>query len=96
MKNNKKKNWYYYVRSRNLINRIYDMLEYFNYFDYKNWNKEDIRNYLKENINDVCFVETIIKYLENKLNKNKNKVELRCNISKLIDDLDYLKQYLEH
>ena len=94
MKKKRKKNWYYYVRSRNLINRIYDMLEYFHYFDYEFWNKEDIRNYLKENINDICFVETIIKYLEEKLHKNKKKIELRCNLSNLINDLDYLKQYL--
>ena len=49
----------------------------------------------KGNINDICFVETIIKYLEDKLYKNKKKVELRCNLSNLINDLDYLKQYLD-
>lgn len=91
----KKKNWYYYVKSRNIINRVYDMLEYFNYFDCEFWNKDDVRNYLKKNINDICFVETIIKYLDDKLKKNRKKVELRCNISDLINDLDYLKQYLD-
>ena len=95
MKNKRNKNWYYYVKSRNLINRIYDMLEYFHYFDYESWDEKDIRKNLKENINDICFVETIIKYLEEKLKRNKKKVELRCNLSDLINDLDYLKQYLD-
>lgn len=91
----RKRNWYSYVKSRNLINRIYDMLEYFNYFDNEDWNKENIRKFLKENINDIIFVETLIKYLDDKLKKNRKKVELRCNLSDLINDLDYLKQYLD-
>lgn len=91
----RKRNWYSYVKSRNLINRIYDMLEYFNYFDNEFWNKENIRQFLKENINDIIFVETLIKYLDDKLKRNKKKVELRCNLSDLINDLDYLKQYLD-
>lgn len=90
-----KKNWYFYVKSRNLINRIYDMLEYFHYFDCEFWNKKDIRDYLKNNISDICFVETILKYLEDKRRRNIKKVELRCNLSNLINDLDYLKQYLD-
>ena len=89
------KNWYFYVKSRNLINRIYDMLENFHYFNYDSWDKQSIRDYLKTNIKDICFVETIIKYLEDKLKENMKKVELRCNLSNLIDDLDCLKQYLD-
>jgi len=72
------------------------MLEYLNRFDCEYWNKDEVRNYLKENINDICFVETIIKYLDDKLKKNRKKIELRCNISDLINDLDYLKQYLDY
>ena len=46
----KKRTWYTYVTSRNLINRIYDMLEYFNFFDNTNWEKSDIRFFLKQKI----------------------------------------------
>lgn len=92
----RKRSWYSYVKSRNLINRIYDMLEYFHYFDNEFWDKENIRQFLKENINDIIFVETLIKYLDDKLKRNKKKVELRCNLSDLINDLDYLKQYLDN
>ena len=92
----KKRTWYTYVTSRNLINRIYDMLEYFNFFDNTSFGKSDIRFFLKQKISDICFVETLIKYLDDKLKFNKKKVELRCNLSDLINDLDYLKQYLEH
>lgn len=90
----KKRTWYSYVKSRNLINRIYDMLEYFNFFD-EFWDKQDVRDYLKNNIKDICFVETLIKYFEDKLKRNRKKVELKCNLSDLINDLDYLKQYLD-
>ena len=64
-------------------------------FDNEDWNKENIRKFLKENINDIIFVETLIKYLDDKLKRNRKKVELRCNLSDLINDLDYLKQYLD-
>lgn len=91
----KRKNWYSYLKSRNLINRIYDMLEYFNFFDKEKWSKQEIRTYLKTNISDICFVETLIKYFDDKLQHNKKKVEVRCNLHDLINDLDYLKQYLD-
>ncbi len=91
-----KKDWYFYVKSRNLINRVYDMLEFFCYLDNNDWNKQNIRNYLKSNIKDICFVETLIKYFEEKLKQNRHKIELRCNLLELITDLDYLKVYLDY
>ena len=54
----KKKTWHSFVKSHNLVNRIYDMLDYFHCFD-------EVKN-----------------------------IELRCNLIDLINDLDYLKQYL--
>lgn len=71
------------------------MLDYFAFFDYDFSSKEEIKGYLKNNIYDICFVETLIKYLEERLKQNKSKVELRCNVRDLIDDLDFLKQYLD-
>lgn len=91
MKNNIKS----YIEKRNLINRIYDMLEFFNFADLKLSKDNDVRNYIKENLNDEYFVESLAKYFYIKLKKCRKKVELRSNLWRLINDLDYLKQYIE-
>lgn len=92
-----KKDWVYYVNSRNLINRVYDMLEYFNCTKCDLWNEIEVRNNIKDNIKDISYVETVIKYLYVKLKKkeNRSKIILRSNITELINDLDSLKQYLD-
>lgn len=90
------RSWYSYAKKKNLFNRIYDMLEYFENFSKDGYNKFDIKYCLKNNLADICFVENLITYFQEKLFKNKKKVELRCNLSDLINDLDYLKQYLDN
>ena len=90
----KKKNWYNIVRSRNLINRTFNVLEYLDFFRIYKITKEDFRVYMKNNINNICFVEMLIKYLDDKLKRNQKNVELRCSLYDLINDLDYLKLYL--
>lgn len=94
MNNNKINNWQNYIKNKNLINRIFDMLQYFN-FTSDAFAKTSLRDSLKSHINDIVFVETLIKYFDTKRKINKNKIELRCNLQMLVDDLDYLKQYLE-
>lgn len=83
-----------YIKSHNLINRVYDMLDYLNFF--KN-NKQDVE-LLKKNINlnlhSKYSVETLAKYFEEKKRKNNKNIELRCNLIDLINNLNYLKQYL--
>ena len=66
------KNYYYFIKSKNLLNRIFDMLDYFNIFEKNDLSKNDAKDILKENINNP-----------------------RCNLHDLINDLNYLKQYLE-
>lgn len=90
-----RKTWMTYVRSKNIINRIYDMLDYFDFVDIKFCDIRKLKSFIINNINDECFVETLIKYFECKLMNNRNKIELTCNLKELIGDLDYLKQYLE-
>ena len=83
-----------YIKSHNLINIVYDMLDYLNFF--KN-NKQDVE-LLKKNINlnlhSKYSVETLAKYFEEKKRKNNKNIELRCNLIDLINNLNYLKQYL--
>lgn len=82
-----------FVRSHNLINRIYDMLFFFKVI--KDGESENqVKRFLKHRIEDITYVETLAKYFEEKLRRNKNKIELRCNLLDLINDLNYLKQYL--
>lgn len=90
-----RRNYYNFVKRKNLINRTFDMLDYFNIFDKKNLSKDKAKYFLKENINNPIFIETILKYFCDKYKNCKKKIELRCNLYDLINDLDYLKQYLE-
>lgn len=92
----KKSTWYSYVKRKNLINRIYDMLNYFKLFENEEYNGCDAILYINKNINNQLFIETLQKYLCSKYNKNKTKIELRCNLKDLITDLDYLKQFLDN
>lgn len=90
MSNNKLR---FFIRRHNLINKIYDMLDYFNFF-----NKNRDINKEKRNINKILYdlysVETLAKFLEDKKKENYKNVELRINLIKLINELDYVKQYL--
>lgn len=87
------KDYYAFVKSHNLVNRIYDMFVYFKLI--KNTFHEPIfKKFIKQRIVDVEYVETLAKYFEDKLKKNKKNIDLRCNLNDLIYDLEYLKQYL--
>lgn len=88
----KKKTWHSFVKSHNLVNRIYDMLDYFHCFD--NEDVEFAKKEIGRKIQSIYYVETLAKYLEDKKNKHIKNIELRCNLIDLINDLDYLKQYL--
>lgn len=88
----KKKTWHSFVKSHNLVNRIYDMLDYFHCFD--NEDVEFAKKEIERKIQSIYYVETLAKYLEDKKNKHIKNIELRCNLIDLINDLDYLKQYL--
>ena len=88
----KKKTWHSFVKNHNLVNRIYDMLDYFHCFDEVK-NVELAKNQIKNKIRSIYYVETLAKYFDDKKNKHIKNIELRCNLIDLINDLDYLKQY---
>ncbi len=45
---------------------------------------------------DIKNIDTLRYILEDKKNKHQKNIELRCNLVDLINDLDFLKQYLEN
>ena len=90
----KKRTWHSFVKSHNLVNRIYDMLDYFHCFD-KVKDVENVKKEIKKKLQDIYYVETLAKYFEDKKNLKKRSIELDYNLKDLINDLNYLKQYLE-
>ncbi len=82
-----------YIRSHNLVNRIYDMLYYFKVFK-NNRSEKQVKAFFNQRLEDITYVETLAKYFESKLRTNKKNHEVRCNLNDLISDLNYLKQYL--
>lgn len=88
------KTWHSYSASHFMINRIYDMLIYFDIFkDIKN--KVNLKKVIRNNLNNIYYLEDLAKYFSDKLKKNYNNVELRCNLIDLIYDIDCLKQYVD-
>ena len=58
------------------------------------WKNKNTKEHIQNHLNDVAFVETLSKYFEKKLKKNKKNAEIRINLTDLIYDLNTLKQYL--
>lgn len=82
-----------FIRSHNLVNRIYDMLFYLKVL--KNSDNEiNTKKFFYYRLEDVAYVESLAKFFENKLRKYRKIPDVRCNLIDLIQDLDYLKQYL--
>lgn len=69
------------------------MLDYFHCFDKRN-DVELAKSEIKKKVQSVYYVETLAKYFEEKKYKHIKNIELRCNLTDLLDDLNYLKQYL--
>lgn len=87
------KDFYRFIKSHNLTNRIYDMLLYFGTIKNEN-NEKNIKKFFFQRLQDVEYVESLAKYFEEKLRKYKKIPDIRCNLLDLINDLNYLKQYL--
>ena len=84
-----------FIKRRKLLDRIYDMLLYLGAI--KDFNQESsFKSFFKNNLNDIEYIESLAKYFDDKLKKNIQNIELKCNLSDLITDLDYLKQYLSN
>ena len=87
------KDFYRFIKSHNLPNRIYDMLLYFGTIKNEE-NEKHIKKFFFQRLQDVEYVESLAKYFEEKLRKYKKIPDIRCNLLDLINDLNYLKQYL--
>lgn len=85
--------YYAFVKSHNLINRIYDMLLFFHALKREDI-EDEIKSTIKNRLEDVVYVEDLTVFFERKMNKNKKNIDLRYNLRDLIYDLEYLKQYL--
>ena len=92
----KKKTWHSFVASHQLVNRIYDMLDYFNFFKNHNEDEKELKRRIYRNMNNIYYIENLASYFEKKLKRNYKNVEVRCNLIDLLYDLDHLKQYLTH
>lgn len=84
-----------YEKSHNLVNRIYDML-YFLYFfkDNRGYSISEIKDKIRQQIKTLEGIELIIKYFDDKMKKHYKDIEIRCNLTDLITDLNHLKQYI--
>lgn len=82
-----------FINSHNLINRIYDMVLYFDII--KSENREFyIKKFFSQRLEKVEYVESLAKYFENKIKTSQQNIELKYNLKELVYDLNYLKQYL--
>lgn len=82
-----------YIKRHNLVNRIYDMVLYFNVVkDTKD--EKIIKEFFLQNLKVVDYVESLAKFFEEKMFKNKKNIDLKLNLEDLVNDLNYLKQYL--
>lgn len=90
----KKKTWHSYVLSHQLVNRIYDMLDYFDLFKDKSLTEKELKKKINSRLSNIYYVENLASYFEKKLKRNYKNVEVRCNLVDLLYDLDHLKQYL--
>lgn len=82
-----------FLRSHNLVNNIYDMIYYFEIVK-EDGKEELIKKFLEQRLEDIVYVESLAKYFEKKLKKYGKIPDVRCNLLDLINDLNYLKQYL--
>ena len=90
----KKNNWHSYAKSHNLVNRIYDMLNYFELFKDHKENETKLKKQIYNKIRSIYYIENLSKYFEEKLSINRKNVEIRVNLTDLLYDLDHFKQYL--
>lgn len=87
-----RKNVYNFIKSHNLLNRVFDMIYYYKVIKDLKY-KENTKKWLFQKLKDIDYVESLAKYFELKLSKEKN-IEVCCNLKDLINDLNFLKQYL--
>lgn len=83
-----------FIKSHNLVNRLYDMAHFFGLDDDNPIKQKTIKDFFYYNLGNAEYVELIAKYFEDKKKRYTKNIELYFNINNLITDLDYLKQYI--
>ena len=83
-----------FIRSHNLVNRLYNMSHFFNLDEDDEERMQIIKKFFKHNLGNAEYVELLAKYLDDKRLRCTKNIELYFNLKELIDDLNYLKQYL--
>lgn len=83
-----------FIKRKHLVERVSDMLEFFCCQKLSNLKYETLNDKIKNKLIDITFLETLIKYFEQKYKSYYKKIEIRCNLEDLIYDLNYLKQYI--
>ena len=84
-----------FIEIQNLVNKIYYMLDYYSIFENSGLSEDDFKKYIFQQLHRVHYVETLAKFLENKIKKIRKNIDLYLNLKDLIDSLNYLKQYLD-
>lgn len=88
-----KKSWYSYVRSHDLVNRIYDMMIELRILKQDDINI-NIKKILYRRLEDVEYVESIIISFERRNKRYKNNQILFNKVKDLVYELEYLKEFL--
>ena len=83
-----------FIKSHNLVNRLYDMSHYFNLDEDNVEKKKIIKRFFEYNLGNAEYVELLAKYFEDKKIRCTKNIELYFNLKELISDLNYLKQYI--
>lgn len=84
-----------YIISHNLVNRLFDMLYYFYFFKNAQSDYKSIKKSIEKSLKRIEDVESFAKFLELKLKKKNQNLEIKLNIKHLVDDLNFLKQLLD-
>ncbi|MBE6152735.1 MAG: hypothetical protein E7166_00715 [Firmicutes bacterium] len=84
-----RKNVNSFINNHKLVDRIYDNLNNYDIFKYKN--VIEIKIYIKKNLYDKEFITTLLNVLRTKLSKKQTSNAEKSNIIELIYDLSILK-----
>lgn len=83
-----------FIVEESLVDRIFYVLDFLGLFRDYTGSKSNLKDKLNDLLQNIDYVETLIKYIEKKKKYCKN-VELKLNMRDLVIKLNFLKQYLD-
>lgn len=63
----RKKNWHSFVVSHQLVNRVYDMLDYFNFFENRAESEQVLKKKINSKMNNITILKTWLVTLKENL-----------------------------